>query len=225
MIGAANTLWHRLSVQIKFLAIAISLIILSVSSAFLFLQRDYYEKERSALADTQEKVTFSQALLLAAPLKAGDITTARRLMTTIIAAPDFVGAAVRDKGRVLVAVGEDVGSGDPQRLHVEPIIFSDGEDIYEIGQLVTLTSDAPIREAVWAQFESHLITMAILMLSLGGAVMIAHHFVIGKPLSMILGAIDAAREDDRLVRIPRCSPDEIGRLAEAFDNYVQSEWS
>jgi|GEM_PF-3381032 len=218
-------MWRHLPVQIKFFTIAITLIILSVTGAFFFLQKDYYDNERAMLTETQKKVTFSHSLLLAEPLRTGDITAARRLMMTIITMPAFVGAAVHDEGRLLVAVGEDVASADRERLHVEPIIFSDEHDIYEIGQLVTLTTDATINQAVWDQCEHYLITMAILVFSLGGAVLIAHRFTIGKPLAKIIQAIDAARDDQRPARIVCQSRDEIGRLAEAFDNYVQSEWS
>jgi diguanylate cyclase (GGDEF)-like protein len=55
--------------------------------------------------------------------------------------------------------------------------------------------------------------------------MVAHRITIGKPLSMIVQVIDTAREDTQPARILWRSPDEIGRLAEAFDNYIQSDWS
>jgi methyl-accepting chemotaxis protein len=170
-------------------------------------------------------VTLSHALILAEPLRAGDMTTATRLMSTIIASPTFVGAAILGPEGPLISVGENVATGDSKRLYVEPIIYSDDQGVYEIGQLVTLASDAPINQASWDYFERHLITMTILVLSLGCAVMVAHHITIGKPLSMIVQVIDTAREDTQPARIPWRSPDEIGRLAEAFDNYVQSDWS
>ena len=145
-------------------------------------------------------------------------------MSTIIASPTFAGAALLASEEPLISVGENVATGDSERLHVEPIIYSDERGVYEIGQLVTLTSDAPMNRAAWLYFERHLITMTILVLSLGCAVMVAHHVTIGKPLSMIVQVIDTAREDAQPARILWRSPDEIGRLAEAFDKYIQSDW-
>lgn len=224
-LAGAVGLWRHLPVQIKFFTIAITLIILSVTGAFFLIQKDFYDSEQAALADTQRNVTFSHALLLAEPLRAGDIQTAKRLMTTIIATPTFAGAALTDQDRTIVAVGDDVASADPAHLYVEPIIYSDEHDIYEIGQLVTLTSAVPIHQAVWDQCQRYLITMATLVLSLGCAVVIAHHYTIGKPLSAIVQAIDTVRDDRRPVHIAHGSEDEIGRLAKAFDRYVQREWS
>ncbi len=218
-------LWRHLPVQIKFFTIAIALIILSVTGAFFLIQKDFHDSEQAALTNTQRNVTFSHALLLAEPLRAGDIQTAKRLMTTIIATPAFVGAALTDQDRTIVAVGEDLASADPAHLHVEPIIYSDEHDIYEIGQLVTLTSDALIHQAVWDQCERYLITMATLVLSLGCAVVIAYHYTIGKPLTAIVKVIDTARDDRRPICIPSGSEDEIGRLAKTFDRYVQREWT
>ncbi len=217
--------WSRFPVQVKFLTIAIPLIILMVTAAFFVLERDYYAKEQTKLLITQKKTSFSQALLLAAPLHMGDLLTVKRLLATIIADPTFVGAAIRDSTGLLVTVGDDVLSGNPAYLFAEAISYGDDKGIHELGHLITLTSDVQIRQAMRARFQSHLIIMATLALGLGFAVLVAYRHTIGDPLSTIVQTIRTTREAEIPAQIPWNSPDEIGQLAHAFNKHIEDEWS
>ena len=222
---ACKNWWSRFPVQVKFLAIAIPLIILLVSATFLVLQTDYRIKEQAKLAQTQKKVSFSQALLLAEPLHLNDLATVRRLLSTIIADPAFVGAAIRGFTGVSINVGEDVSSGEPTHLFAEPIWYGDDEGVRELGHLITLTSDEQIRLAMWARFESHLAIMASLALGLGLAVLVAYRHTIGEPLATIVRTIRTIQETAHPARISWESPDEIGELASAFNKHLEDEWS
>ena len=224
-LGRLKGHWQGLPVQVKFLAIAIPLIVLLVAATLVVLEQDYYADQRAKLLLAQKKVSFSQALLLADPLRERDVTTVKRLLATIIANPAFVGAAVRVAGDEFAAVGDDLSNGDPALIFAEPITYGDQSGIYELGHLVTLVSDGPIRATMWARRESHLAIMAILALGLGIGMHIAYRSTIGGPLAAMVRAIRTARQTERPLRIAWTSPDEIGQLASALNAHVEREWT
>lgn len=217
--------WRRVPVKIKFLTVAIPLITMIVSAMFLVIENAHYESEYRKLSLTQKKVSFSHALLLADPVRGGDVRMIRRLLATIVAEPSFAKASVTTpNGLIIASVGEAGQASSDRFEYSEPITFGDASGITRLGYLKTRVTDAPIRIAI----ESRLLRLPIIILVLVGGLIVAVHLAyrraIGLPLSAMMRAIDATRRQRNPVKIEWTSKDEMGRLADLINKYVAREW-
>ena len=227
MIERLRAFWRSTPVKTKFFAITVPVATIVCAIIFSFLQNKYYDEEYEKLSFTQKKVTISYALLLADPLRQGDQRMVRRLLSTIIADPSFVSASTMNAtGRTETKVGVENRKVDEKFVVEEPITYIHHAGVkVEFGRLRTVVSDHLIHQALRKRSKVLPVALLGMLAGLFLAVQIAYRWAIGKPLSSMVNSIEEARRAENPIKISWLPRDETGRLAAAFNDHIEREWS
>lgn len=227
LLGRVRSPFSRVaySTQVKLFLILVPIVAVVIGVSVLIGEHQHHVSEREALVSKQHRVSHSQVLLLAEPLRRGDSLSVTRLIETIIADRSFVGAEVYEPGSVLFArVGEPFDHVEPELRLAEPITYASGDSVEVIGTLVTgMTESASI-----FSIHNHLYQQVVMTLILVFGLTLAMHFafqrIIGRPVDMMMRAIADAKRGIERPRLHWPTKDEMGQLVNAFDGYFARVW-
>ena len=211
------------SVLLNLLVIIVPIVVMILVDFALIVERFSYQRQLDELRDRQMQTSSSQVILLAEPVKHGRVDDVQLLLATIIGDPYFIGARVKAAdGTTLVALGDDVDSGEADLRHVQNIVYADRGPPEKIGELTTLATVRPILTSLNHQRQRLLMLAIVMLATITGAVYIAYRIVVGRPLQQLVQAIHdrGHRGSGHRFQAPRvaCSGrDEIAELIEDFN--------
>lgn len=226
VVRRLKAVWSRTGSELKLVILSFSLIALLLSVAFVVLQIKTYVTEEQSAAIKLARVTSSYALLLSEPMKDGDEITIRRLLATIVADASFIGASVLDdRAETIMVMGEEAAKSARKHVREQKITYSDGGGIITLGALVVRGSEDHFREIWLGRANEHIATLVLLSIGLGIAVNLSYRMVIGRPLRVIMEAVQLSELAGPPRPIALDPGDDVGRLAGAIDRYRDNEWN
>ena len=211
------------SVLLNLLVIIVPIVMMILVDFALIVERFSYQRQLDELRERQQRTSYSQVNVLADPVERGDRDKVKLVLATIISDPYFTGARVnRADGSVLVAMGDDVTSGDAKLRLVQDILIATGGPPEKVGELVTLATPRPIYRSLGHQREQLMALAVIMLLTITGAVYIAYRIVVGRPLDQLVEAIRGRNHRNAIdplltPAVPCSGRDEIAELITDFN--------
>ena len=206
------------SLQVKFLAIAVPLVLLSTVGLFTYIQIDTRRTATAELKGKLHEVATIQSASLAGPLWNIDEKQVSLILAAMAIDPDVLGVIVYDEFEAVVdRIGTLEASGGTVYVEETPILYHSGADSELIGRLVVAFTDQRVQMAVR---ESQVVAAQVgglLVLAIVLSVLFAHRRTIGMPLGRLLASIQSLREDNLRMPITWKSSDEIGVVIAAFN--------
>jgi signal transduction histidine kinase/DNA-binding response OmpR family regulator/HPt (histidine-containing phosphotransfer) domain-containing protein len=209
------------SLQAKFLAIAVPLVLLSTFGLFAVIQMN---AQRTATRNLQIKLQEMAAIhskSLAGPLWNIDEKQVSLILAAMAIDPDMLGAVVYDEsGAVTDRVGIlDAPDQTVYRLAV-PIELDRGGRTRTIGRLEVALTDVRVRAATRERQVLATEVALLLVVAIVVSVIIAQRRTVGIPLNRLLDAIHTAQKGERPPAVDWKSRDEMGEVISAF-NHLQ----
>lgn len=212
--------WLRFkSIQSKFLAYVVPLVLLSTVIAFgLFEFNARRSAEKQLRAKLEELIDIQRQVVAESLWNVADEQITLTLKALLTDA-DVEVAAVYDERDQLVAI-----AGDIQRIDSLPhvaeadIVYDDLGEAVQIGRLTIGLSDARIAGLARERLALVSVLAAMLLAAVIGAALIANRRTIGQPLGLLMNSINEAQQSGRRQQVDWRSDDEIGRVVSAFND-------
>ena len=214
------------SVRLNLLAIIVPIMGMILFAFSLVVQNDVYRHQIEELRERQFRTSYAQVILLADPVKTGNIEDIQLLLATIIGDPYFIGAKITStSGQTILSLGDDVSAGNPALRFTQDIMNVDAATPVKLAELTTLATDAPILERLSVQRQNLINIALIALIALIAAVYIAYRAVVGRPMQQLVQAIRSRNLDSPS---PYSEPQAIscrGRdeIAELFEDFNKAE--
>ncbi len=212
------------SVMLNLLTIIVPIVVVILVDFALIVEKLSYDRQFADLNNRQIRTSYSQVILLAEPVKQGRLEDVELLLATIIGDPYFVGARVEGAdGKTLVALGEDVDTGEAELRHTRDILYADGDVPEKVGRLTTLVTYGPILSGLARERQQLAVLAVVVLLTITGAVYIAYKVVVGGPIELLVAAIRSREEPSsrRLLKTPKvecAGSDEIAEMIADFNH-------
>ncbi len=212
--------WFRFkSIQSKFLAYVVPLVLLSTVIAFgLFEFNARRSAETQLRAKLAELIDIQRQVVAESLWNVADQQIALTLKALLTDA-DVEVAAVYDERDQLVAAAGDIEAIDslPHVAEVD-IVYDDLGDEVQIGRLKIGLSDARIAGLASERLALVSVLAAMLLAAVIGAALVANRRTIGQPLGLLLNSINEAQQSGKRQHVEWRSDDEIGRVVSAFND-------
>jgi adenylate cyclase len=216
-VDFAHKIFRLHSLQRKFLAIAIPLVLASTFSLFALLEAYTYRIAVRDLDESLRGLVASQSAALSNPLWNLDRAQIDLTLKAIVTGPDVVAAQVfGESGRLLGSAG----TPDIARAAIRAeraIVFNDGGKDQPIGRLVIGMTDARVWNAMTTRFLLAGGLAALVVLCVTASVLLAHRRTIGVPLERLLASIKRAQAQGIREPVSWRSSDEVGAVIAAFN--------
>lgn len=210
------------SLQAKFLAIAVPLVLLTTVALFAVIQLNAQRTANLNLQSKLQEVIAIQRSSLAGPLWNVDENQVSLILAAMDIDPEILGAAVYDESGGLVAeVGSMTATDHDVFASSAPIEF-EGETI---GSLEVALSDKLVREAARERLQLAGGIAALLVLSVVLSILLAHRRTVGTPLRLLSESIRASREEGVRQSVDWRSQDEMGAVVSAYNDMQQRQES
>ena len=216
--------WLRFkSIQSKFLAFVVPLVLLSTVIAFgLFEFNARRSAETQLRAKLEELIDIQRQVVAESLWNVADEQISLTLQALLTDA-DVEVAAVYDERDQLVAVAGDMEHIDSLPHVAEAdIVYDDLGEVVPIGRLKIGLSDARIAGLASERLALVSVLAAMLLAAVIGAALIANRRTIGQPLGLLLNSINEAQHSGKRQQVDWQSHDEIGRVVSAF-NELQTQ--
>ncbi len=211
--------WFRFkSIQSKFLAYVVPLVLLSTVIAFGLFEFNARSSAESQLRAKLEELIDIQRKVVAESLwnVADEQTTL--ILKALLTDTDVEVAAVYDELDQVVAVAGDIeGVDDLPHVAEADIIYDDGVEATRIGRLKIGLSDARITGLGRERLTLVSVLAAMLLAAVIGAALVANRRTIGQPLGLLLNSINEAQQSGKRRHVDWRSDDEIGSVVSAFN--------
>jgi len=184
------------SLQAKFLAITVPLVLLSTVALFAVIHLNTQRTAGRALQNKLQDVVAIQSNSLAGPLWNVDDAQVELILAAMEIDPEILGAAVFDEfGQLVAEVGEMAANEENVFTSDAPIQF-DGETI---GRLEVAITDRLVQNATRDRLKIAGGVAALLVLSIVFSVLLAHRRTVGTPLRLLSDSIRIAQESESLL--------------------------
>ncbi|MCW3784742.1 response regulator [Defluviimonas salinarum] len=212
------------SVQSKFLAYAIPLVLLSTLMVFGAFEFNARRSAQEQLQTKLNELAQIQSRVVAESLWNVADQQTKLILKALLTDTDVVAAAVYDERKTLVASAGDVEGLRGSRYFAErDIIYTDEGDEIRIGRLEIAFSDARLKAITRERLTLAAVLAAILLLGVTSAALIANRRIIGRPLSLLLESINMAHRSGQRQTVDWQSDDEIGRVVSAFNDLQEQQ--
>ena len=205
------------SLQAKFLAITVPLVLLSTVALFAVIQLN---AERAAARDLQtklQKVVAIQSSALAGPLWNVDERQVARILAAMAIDPEVLGVVVYDEsGSAVDQVGSMDAEGQTVYVMDAPIEFEKGDLSETIGRLEVAVTDRLVQAATRQRQQIAGGVAVLLVLSVVLSVLLAHRRTVGTPLRRLSESIRLAQKVGVRRSVEWQSNDEMGAVVSAF---------
>ncbi len=218
---------HRLrfrSVQGKFLAYVVPLVLLSTVVVFGFFELNSQRAAEEQLRSKLEKLVDIQSAVVADSLWNVNDEQIKLTLAALMTDEDVVGAAVYDERDLLVASAGDIEALDqrPYFATTEVTYDVDGE-LEAIGQLAIALTDARLAALADGRLALAVVLATILLIAVIGAALVANRQTMGRPLALLLDSINRAQASGPRKPVEWESDDEIGRVVTAFNDMQERQ--
>ncbi len=212
------------SVQGKFLAYVVPLVLLSTVVVFGFFELNARRNAENQLQTKLEKLVDIQSAVVADSLWNVADEQIKLTLAALLTDEDVVGAAVYDERDLLVASAGDIETLDQQPYFAETeIIYSaEGEELI-IGRLSIALTDARLAALAGDRLALAVVLATILLIAVIGAALVANRQTIGRPLALLLDSINRAQSSGPRQAVDWESDDEIGRVVKAFNEMQERQ--
>ncbi len=217
--GLARLLPRLRTLQARFLAVNVPLVILSLVIVLGLLEYFSYRISVHKLHERMDTMVASQSGVIAESLWHLDHERIKVILDAIVVDADVIGAIVDDEmGNPLAFVGMvDVAKISPRLVHGNDIIFASKEGPEKIGHLRILHSldsvEAENRQRlIWGGVLGALLTISAVVSAL-----FANWRAIGLPLGRLRRAMTTAEESGTHATVEWNVRDEFGELVQAFN--------
>lgn len=212
------------SLQTKFLAITVPLVLLSTVALFSVIQWNAQREATRALQNKLQKVIAIQSTSLAGPLWNVDEKQVGLILAAMAIDPEVLGAVVYDES------GEEVDmvgtmESDHEKVFVldAPIEFERGDESEVIGRLEVALTNRLAQEAT-LQRQQFAVGMGILLvLSVVLSVLLGHRRTVGTPLRLLSESIRSFQDQDTRRPVEWRSNDEMGAVVAAFNQMQERQ--
>ena len=212
------------SLQTKFLAITVPLVLLSTVALFSVIQWNAQRAATRALQNKLQKVVAIQSTSLAGPLWNVDEKQVGLILAAMAIDPEVLGAVVYDES------GEEVDmvgtmESDHEKVFVldAPIEFERGNESEVIGRLEVALTNRLAQEAT-RQRQQFAVGMGILLvLSVVLSVLLGHRRTVGTPLRLLSESIRLFQDKDTRRPVEWRSNDEMGAVVAAFNQMQERQ--
>lgn len=212
------------SIQSKFLAYVVPLVVVSTFAVFALFEWNAQHSAKDQLTVKLEKLVKIQSAVVAESLWNVADDQIKLILEALITDPDVLAAKVIDERDEVIAT-----VGDPDALETSlfaaenDIMYDTGDQVIRIGVLhIALTDDglsALARERFWlASFLASILLGAVI-----AATLTANRRIIGQPLSLLLKSINESKTDGPRRAVQWSSNDEIGKVVSAFNEMQQRQ--
>ena len=207
--------WAIRSLQAKFLAITIPLVLLSTLTLFAIIQFNAQRNANLGLQNKLEELATIQSTSLAGPLWNVDSSQVDLMLAAIAIDPEVLGAIVYDEtGEVFAAFGTMQADGQNVLVLHVPINF----ETENIGRFKVAMTDELVRSATRQRLQIAAGLAILLVLSVVLSVLLAHRRTVGMPLRRLSESISAAQEGGTRQPVEWESQDEMGAVVLAYNN-------
>ena len=202
------------TLQAKFLAIAVPLVLLSTVTLFAVIQ---FNAQRIANRDLQSKledVVAIQSTSLAGPLWNVDDKQVELILAAMVIDPEILGAIVYNEiGTIIAEVGSMTGEDQNVLLFEAPIEF----ETETLGKLEVALTDHLVQAATRQRLQLVGWMVVLLVLSVVLSVLLAHRRTVGTPLRRLSESIRMAQEQGIRQAVEWQSVDEMGAVVTAYN--------
>jgi PAS domain S-box-containing protein len=203
------------SLQAKFLAITVPLVLLSTIALFAVIQINAQRAAYRGLQSKLQEVVAIQSASLAGPLWNVDEVQVSLILAAMIIDPEILGAVVYDESDGVVAEVGNISATD-QNVFVSssPIKYEDEM----IGRLEVALTDRLMQEATQDRLRIAVGVAVLLVLSVVLSVLLAHRRTVGTPLRLLSESIRSAQKQGVRQSVEWRSKDEMGAVVSAFND-------
>jgi signal transduction histidine kinase len=207
------------SLQARFLAINLPLVLLSVVLLFGAFEYNAYTRALDELDAKLERIVASQSAVLAESVWNLDTERIQLILQANADDPDIRSLVVYDDmGNFLGGVGQaDRSIWSGPLAAGENIVYSRGDRSEIIGRLQVALTDARVRAAFHDRMALAAALGGLIVLSVVVAALAANRWTIGIPLQRLLHSIDRTESGGARYPVDWQSADEIGAVVDAFN--------
>ena len=210
---------HRFtSIRTKFLALIVPVVLLTTVLVFAVAERNARAAAEEKLSNKLDKLVAIQSAVISESLWNVADDQIKLILSALEIDPDVRVAAVYDDGGILVASIGDVDTMNEDKFLAEgEIRYVYDQEAINIGRLVITLDDSQIVADSLGRTRLGGGLAALLLISVIGSALIAHHRTIGKPLERLLNSINQARTGGERVPVIWEKRDEMGTVVAAFN--------
>ncbi|MEM8853264.1 MAG: response regulator [Pseudomonadota bacterium] len=212
------------SLQAKFLAFVIPLVLISTVVVFAFFEANTRSAAETELRTKLNKMITIQSAVVAESLwnvADGQISL---ILAALMTDPDVLAAVVTDeRGGTVAEVGDVAAMAGSHLTATQPIYYGTGTDQEDIGSLSVTLTDAKLKVQARGRMWLALVLASILLLAVTSATLIANRQTIGRPLGLLLASINRAHDTGQRVAVDWHSNDEIGVVVAAFNEMQERQ--
>ena len=225
-IGSWPATWLGLrSVQAKFLAYIMPLILISTVLVFGFFEFNARSSAQQQLQVKLQKMLNIQSAVVAESLWNVADEQIKLILSALLTDPDVVAAAVYDElGQIVAGVGELEQLGQSIYAGETTIIYGDLDDEKtQIGRIAITLTDTQLSALASDRLLLAIVLASILMLAVTAAAIVANRRTIGRPLALLLESINRSQADGPRQTVNWRSNDEIGSVVTAFNEMQERQ--
>ena len=210
--------WARSSILFTFLAVAVPLTLVVTITTFALLEASRSQTQRTALDERMVQLAQIQATALSGPVWNYNQPQIELILGAVVNDPDLIGLrVVDDKGALLGEVG--IGAGDGVKSAKATIFYSSAQTSRsEIGEITLFYTGERLAAETRQAVRTAVVVIALLALAMIVSALAALHYAVRKPLHRFATAIREAQHTHEFVAVGLGSTDEIGLVAEAYDD-------
>ncbi|MGI9316567.1 MAG: PAS-domain containing protein, partial [bacterium] len=208
------------SLQAKFLAITIPLVLLSTIALFAVIQLNAQRTANRDLNNKLQEVVAIQSASLAGPLWNVDEKQVSLILAAMVIDPEILGAVVYDEtGSVIAEVGVMTAADQSVFVANAPIEF----ETETIGRLEVALTDLLVQAATRQRLQIAGGMTVLLLLSIVLSVLLAHRRTVGTPLRRLSDSIRMAQEQGIRESVEWHSDDEMGAVVSAYNEMQRQQ--
>ncbi|MEZ5865364.1 MAG: PAS-domain containing protein [Geminicoccaceae bacterium] len=212
------------SVQGKFLAYVVPLVLASTVVVFGFFEINARRSAEAQLQSKLEKLADIQSAVIAESLWNVANGQIELTLTALLADTDVLAAAVYDDRDTLVAAAGDSAALDGQGyVASNDIVYEFAGTKTPIGRFEIALTDARLVALARERLTLVIVLATILLAAVIGAALVANRQTIGRPLALLLASLNRAQDDGPRQPVDWRSDDEIGRVVQAFNDMQERQ--
>lgn len=203
------------SLQAKFLAITIPIVLISTGVLFIVSQISFQQTATNDLEAKLKDVSNIQSISLGGPLWNVDDKQVSHILAAMVIDPEIVGAIVFDESdKIIAQVGDMAAKRETVSQITVPIKFNSKS----IGKLKVAITDRLVWKATEERLKAAGVMALLLVITIVVGVLFAHRRTVGTPLHLLSESIRVSRELGVRQPVSWQSEDEMGAVVSAFND-------
>lgn len=176
-----------------------------------------FEQELQA---KEQELMQSSALVMAEPLWNYQYEALQQIITALMTDPDIVQVIIEDEGgNEVLSQGETEGKARVEH-HSRAIVYQNAHIVQQAGRLQISFSHQRLSQLLIQRIIQDLVLIGLMTLGFLFCVLMISRYVIRRPLSELLAAINQSQQEGSLQPVQWRSDDEIGQIIREY-NQIQ----